>query len=230
MSRHNHPAVFSVPQLYRFYRQLFAQLGPQHWWPGRTRFEVIIGAILTQNTNWINVEKTLRNLRRASALTPQELARLPQTELTRLLRPSGYFRQKARKLRHFLHLLQQHYQGLLSRMFRAPTARLRTELLAVNGIGEETADSILLYAGRRPVFVIDSYTRRILHRHRLARANAPYWQLQRLFEANLPRDPQLYNEYHALLVAVGKRYCHRREPDCRACPLRPELEKPYETA
>jgi len=112
-------------------------------------------------------------------------------------------------------------------MFRAPTARLRAELLAVNGIGEETADSILLYAGRRPVFVIDAYTRRILHRHRLASSAAPYRRLQKLFEDNLPRDAQLYNEYHALLVAVGKRYCHRRAPDCAACPLGPELERSY---
>lgn len=230
MPRHERPAVFSVPQLYRFYRHLFAHLGPQHWWPGRTRFEVILGAILTQNTNWVNVEKTLRNLRRASSLGPRGLARLPQAELARLLRPSGYFRQKARRLGHFLDFLQQRYQGSLSQMFRAPTARLRAELLALNGIGEETADSILLYAGRRPVFVIDAYTRRILQRHRLACSDAPYRQLQKLFEDHLPRDPQLYNEYHALLVAVGKRYCHRLQPACRTCPLGPELEKPYGTA
>jgi len=223
----HYPAVFSVPQLYRFYHHLFAHFGPQHWWPGRSRFEVIVGAILTQNTNWANVEKALRNLRRASALSPRGLARLSRTELARLLRPAGYFRQKTRKLAHFVRFLRQRYQGSLSQMFRTPTARLRAELLAVNGVGEETADSILLYAGRRPVFVIDAYTRRILHRHRLVSSAVSYRGLQKLFEDNLPHDAQLYNEYHALLVAVGKRYCHQRAPDCTACPLGPELEKSY---
>ncbi len=212
--------------LRRFFHRLRRHFGPQRWWPARTRFEVVVGALLTQNASWANVEKALANLRRANALTPRRLRRLPAARLLRLLRPSGYFRQKARYLRHFLRHLERRYGGSLERMFRRRTESLREELLGLPGVGEETADSILLYAAGRPVFVIDAYTRRVLGRHGLAPARAPYAALQDFFERHLPLDATLYNEYHALLVAVGKTYCHRENPDCGACPLGVELELP----
>jgi endonuclease-3 related protein len=182
-----------------------------------------VGAILTQNTGWANVEKALRNLHQASVLAPRRLAGLSQEHLHSLLQPSGYFRQKARTLSTFLEYLGTRYRHSLQRMFRTPTAQLHDELLRLRGIGKETADSILLYAGDRPVFVIDAYTRRILLRHGLAAPDATYEALQGLFLSQLPRRAKLFNEYHALLVAVGKHYCHRRQPDCSQCPLGPEL-------
>jgi endonuclease-3 related protein len=210
--------------LRRYYRRLYRHFGPQHWWPGRTRFEVILGALLTQNTAWANVEKALGNLRREAGLSPEKLAHVPAPKLARWLRPSGYFRQKARAVRGFLHHLNNHYRGSLGRLLGRPTAELRHELLSLRGIGPETADSILLYAAGRPVFVIDAYTRRVLARHGLARAGASYAELQEFFHRHLPADAGLFNEYHALLVAVGKSYCHSRNPNCAACPLGPELE------
>lgn len=215
------------PVLRRYYRRLYRHFGPQHWWPARTRFEIILGALLTQNTSWANVEKALENLRRDSLLSLATLLRLPPARLAPRLRPSGYFRQKTRTVRRFLSHLQQRYQGSLNRLLGRPTDALRTELLTLAGIGEETADSILLYAARRPVFVIDAYTRRVLARHGLASATASYSELQNLFHRNLPRNPKLFSEYHALLVAVGKHYCHRKEPNCARCPLGVELEPPH---
>lgn len=209
----------------RYYRRLYRHFGPQRWWPAPTRFEVVLGALLTQNTSWLNVEKALGNLRRARALAPAKLARLSAARLAVLLRPSGYFRQKARAVRDFLLHLQKHHGGSLARLFRRPAPALREELLQLRGIGEETADSILLYATGRPVFVIDAYTRRVLGRHGLAPEEASYRELQEFFHASLPADARLFNEYHALLVAVGKTYCHRQSPDCPACPLGPELER-----
>lgn len=210
--------------LRRYYKLLYGRFGPQHWWPGRTRFEVILGALLTQNTAWSNVEKAIRNLRREASLSPAGLARVPAPRLARLLRPSGYFRQKTRAVRGFLHYLNNHYHGSLDRLLVRPTGELRSELLSLRGIGPETADSILLYAAGRPVFVIDAYTRRILSRHGLADESASYTELQDFFHRHLPADARLFNEYHALLVAVGKNYCHVRHPDCAACPLGTELE------
>lgn len=210
--------------LRRYYRRLYRHFGPQHWWPAQTRFEVILGALLTQNTSWANVEKALDNLRHKGLLSPGKLSRPSAARLERLLRPSGYFRQKARAVRHFLGHLQRRYDGSLRRLLARPAVELRDELLGLNGIGEETADSVLLYAAGRPVFVIDTYTRRVLSRHGLARETAHYGELQNVFHRTLPRNTELFNEYHALLVAVGKRYCHRQAPDCNACPLGPELE------
>lgn len=215
--------------LRRYYRRLNRHFGSQHWWPARTHFEVILGALLTQNTSWGNVEKALANLRRARVLSPAKLHALSAFRLARLLRPSGYFRQKARTVRRFLSHLHRHYSGSLACLLRRPTAELRQELLALSGIGEETADSILLYAAGRPVFVIDAYTRRILSRHRLAPEKAPYGDLQDLFHRHLLRDRALFNQYHALLVAAGKKYCHREQPDCGACPLGIELESSHGT-
>lgn len=214
----------SGPPLLRFYRRLLRHFGPQRWWPARTRFEMILGAFLTQNTAWTNVERALSNLRRAGALSLRRLRRVPPRRLGRLLRPAGYYRQKSAYLQHFLRHLENRHRGSLPRFLRQPTTALREELLSLRGIGEETADSILLYAAGRPTFVIDAYTRRVMERHGLAPAPTSYGDLQDLFHRHLPADTALFNEYHALLVAVGKTYCHRAEPNCRACPLGVELE------
>ncbi|MBS1841764.1 MAG: endonuclease III domain-containing protein [Acidobacteria bacterium] len=208
-----------APPLEEYFRKLFDAHGPQHWWPGRSRFEIIIGAILTQSTSWTNVETAVRNLRAARLLTPLAIENIPLAKLAMLIRPSGYFRQKAKKLKTFTQFLFSAYGGSLTRMFRTPTPALRDQLLSVHGIGPETADSILLYAGEHSVFVIDAYTRRILERHGLATPAHSYEDLRSLFESNLPRDPQLFNEFHALIVRTGKHYCRKTSPACTACPL-----------
>jgi endonuclease-3 related protein len=207
------------PELQPYFETLRASLGPQHWWPARTPFEVIVGAILTQNTNWTNVERAINNLRREKLLTPAAMARVNLRHLERLVRSSGYFRQKARKLKEFVHFLRCEYGGSLARMFRTPTEQLRERLLAVHGIGPETADSILLYAGGHRVFVVDAYTKRILARHGLAHEKTGYEEVRTLFESSLPRDAALYNEFHGLIVNVGKNWCRTRNPRCECCPL-----------
>jgi len=172
-------------RLQEFYLELARLWGPQHWWPARTRFEVIVGAYLTQNTAWTNVEKALHNLRTQGRLSVQGIRSASLSELEALVRPSGYFRQKARRLQTFVAFLDQRYAGSLSRMFGQPTEQLRPELLALNGVGPETADSILLYAGNHPVFVIDAYTRRILDRHGILREDSGYEEFRRRFEKAL---------------------------------------------
>jgi endonuclease-3 related protein len=221
------PKAELAPVLSRYYDAMSSTLGPMRWWPAKTPFEVIVGAILTQNTAWTNVEKAIDNLRQVKLLTPAALAHVSQPRLARLIRSSGYFRQKARKLKAFVGFLRRGYGGSLARMFRQPTAALREELLGVHGIGPETADSILLYAGNHPVFVVDAYTRRILTRHGVMSEKSAYEEIRLLFETNLPRDPKLWNEYHALVVNVGKNWCRNRNPRCEECPLRPFL--PAET-
>jgi len=217
------PAPVPRPELERYYQTLFSALGPQRWWPARTPFEVIVGAILTQNTGWTNVERAIANLRRERLLTPAALERVDRRRLERLIRSSGYFRQKARKLKEFVRFLRSEFGGSLARMFRTPTEELRERLLAVHGIGRETADSILLYAGGHGVFVVDAYTHRILARHGLAGKNAKYEEIRALFEVSLPRDPATFNEFHGLIVNVGKNWCRTREPRCHECPLQPFL-------
>jgi len=217
-----------VPQLGTYYDALFRAHGSQHWWPGRTRFEVIIGAILTQNTSWSNVERAIAEMRRAKVLSAAALERVPLARLGKLIRSSGYFRQKARKLKEFVRYLRVHHGGSLDRMFQTTTSELREQLMNVHGIGPETADSILLYAGKHPVFVVDAYTRRILERHNLASGRESYEEIRALVERNLPTEPALFNEFHALIVHVGKHFCHRREPDCQHCALRPFLPGPAE--
>lgn len=202
-----------------YYEALYDHLGPQNWWPARTPFEVIVGAILTQNTSWTNVERAIANLRRASLLTPRALERVPFSRLASLIRSSGYFRQKAKKLKAFVRFLRAEYSGSLARMFRTSTPELREKLLAVHGIGPETADSILLYAGHKPVFVVDAYTRRILSRHGWVPEDVSYEELRSKIESALPRDVSRYNEFHALLVMAGKNWCRTREPRCSECPL-----------
>ena len=211
-------------RLLTIYHHLYRQFGPQGWWPGRSRFEVIVGAILAQNTNWGNVEKAIRRLRRARVLTPTAMSALSRRRLANLIRPAGYFAVKAGRLHNFLAFLRMRYGGSLTRMFREELETTREALLQVSGIGPETADSILLYAGNMPVFVVDAYTKRIFSRHRMISPHTTYHELQSLFMNNLPQDASLYNEYHALLVAVGKSHC-RTNPRCDTCPLRWDLEQ-----
>lgn len=205
--------------LREFYEEMSAALGPMRWWPAKTPFEVIVGAILTQNTAWTNVKLALANLRQQRLLTPRAMARVPQAKLARLIRSSGYFRQKAKKLKAFLEFLESDFGGSLKGMFATPTPELRDKLLAVHGIGPETADSILLYAGRHPIFVVDAYTKRMLARHSVISEKASYDEVQQLFMRYLPADKQHFNEYHALIVNVGKKWCRARAPRCAECPL-----------
>lgn len=169
-----------------YYRTLFSAWGRQHWWPAQSRFEVIVGAYLTQNTSWVNVERALHSLRQARRLSVSGIRRTPQPKLERLIRSAGYFRQKAQRLKTFVHFLDESYGGSLARMFAQPTEKLRDELLALNGVGPETADSILLYAGNHPVFVVDAYTRRILERHQIISPRTDYDEIRDLFERALP--------------------------------------------
>lgn len=213
-----------TPSLLTYYNVLAEKLGPLHWWPAKTPFEVIVGAILTQNTAWTNVERALANLRRERLLSPLAIEKVSLRHLQELVRSSGYFRQKAKKLKAFVHFLRREYGGSLARMFRTPTDVLRERLLGVHGIGPETADSILLYAGRKDVFVVDAYTKRILTRHGWAGEKTRYEEMQALFEKNLPRDASVYNELHAQFVQVGKNWCRPQEPRCSECPLEKFLE------
>jgi endonuclease-3 related protein len=200
------------------YDRLYAAYGPQHWWPGDSAFEVIVGAILTQSAAWTNVEKALNNLKVAGALSPEAIDELPQGELARLVRPSGYYNAKARKLKAFVTLLDRGYGGDFETMLTAPTEELREALLSTHGLGPETADSILLYAAGRPVFVIDAYTRRTFSRLGFAPERDTYDGWQGLFVESLPLSAPLFNEYHALIVRLGKGAC-RKQPLCRDCPL-----------
>ena len=206
-------------QLTVIYRALYGYYGPQHWWPGDTPLEVMVGAVLTQNTAWSNVEKALENLKQERLLTLKRLHALPLAKLAGLIRPSGYYNIKARRLKHLLEFIQKNYGGVLSRMFADDGESLRTRLLSVNGIGPETADSILLYAAGKPYFVVDAYTKRVLSRHCFVAADADYQKVQRLFMEILPNEEALFNEYHALIVRVGKDFCRKSEPPCGKCPL-----------
>lgn len=187
------------------YDRLFSVYGPQYWWPAETPFEVMVGAVLTQNTAWSNVEKAIGNLSDAGALHLEQLLAIPDAELAALIRPSGYFNIKTRRLKNLCHWLQE--QGGQEKLRCRNTPELRKSLLSVNGIGPETADDILLYAFDRPVFVIDAYTRRFFTRLGLIRGNENYESLRELFEQSLPADVALYNEYHALIVRHAKEPC-----------------------
>lgn len=208
------------------YHTLFRAFGPQGWWPARTPFEVVVGAILTQSVAWTNVERAIANLKAAGLLTPDALETAPAGLIASHIRPAGYFNAKARKLKAFLDFLRHEHGGALASLFDQPLSRARPQLLAVWGVGPETADSILLYAGGLPTFVVDAYTGRILARLGLLGPQGdppapppPYETLRGLFQDNLPADPVLFNEYHALLVALGKDYCRKTSPRCAACPL-----------
>jgi endonuclease-3 related protein len=237
-----------------YYRELMATWGPQDWWPAYTRFEVIVGAFLTQNTAWVNVERALRQLREEGVLNLDGIRRTPVPKLAEMIRSSGYFRQKAQRLKNFVTYLDSNYGGSLERMFAQPTDKLREELLALNGVGPETADSILLYAGGHPVFVVDAYTRRIFERHGLITSKAGYEDLRQLVEGALqqglpaaedppPTSPlpgrrrhkfvvrrattaaRTFDEFHALLVQAAKHHCRKAEAICAGCPLEQFLNK-----
>lgn len=205
--------------LLKIYHKLYSFYGPQNWWPGDTPFEVAVGAILTQNTNWSNVEKAIRNLKAEKMLSAHAMYKLPVERLAGLIRPAGYFNVKAKRLLSFLDFLMKDYGGSMKRMQKETTGTLREKLLAVNGIGPETADSILLYALDKPVFVIDAYTKRALSRHGILEYNASYDEYQELFHREFDQDLRLYNEFHALFVMVGKDYC-KPKPRCETCPLK----------
>jgi endonuclease-3 related protein len=205
--------------LREIYDALDAAYGDQRWWPGETPFEIAVGAILTQNTAWPNVEKAIANLKSAGLLESASLSRLAASEIAPLIKPAGYYNVKAARLRAFLDFLWKEYGGDVAAMAREELPEVRPKLLAVRGIGPETADSILLYACGLPTFVVDAYTHRVLHRHGLADEAAAYDELKELFEGNLEADAALFNRYHALLVRVGRERCRRREPRCAGCPL-----------
>ena len=210
------------------YRALLAAHGPRDWWPGETPFEVMVGAVLTQRTNWGNVEKAIGALKRAGALGPRALAAMEPERLQQLIRPAGYYRQKTARLRALARwLVDRSNGGGLRALERVPTDELHAELLGIRGIGPETADSILLYALGRPTFVVDAYTKRVVVRHGLLDEACGYEELQDLFESSLPDDVELFKDYHAQLVELGKRCC-RTTPRCAQCPARPLLGDPLE--
>ena len=200
------------------YDRLMACYGPQQWWPGETDLEMMAGAVLTQNTNWKNVEKAIENLKSKGLLTVGALYNMSVEDLAREIRPAGYYNVKARRLINLIQFIKDQYGEDLSGFSAGETWKLREGLLSVNGVGPETADSILLYAARRPVFVIDAYTHRILKRHGMSEEQATYDELQELFMDHLPEDQELFSEFHALIVQTGKNYC-KRKPLCPECPL-----------
>jgi len=198
--------------------RLFAHFGPQHWWPGETPFEIMLGAVLTQNTSWRNVSMVIESLRREGLLSFDALEALPLEVLAEKIRPSGYYNQKAKRIKGLFAAIRAE-SGDLEAFFAQSTHTLREKLLAIKGIGPETADSITLYGAGKPVFVVDAYTYRILLRHDLIAEDAGYEEIQDLFLGKLPTDAQLFNEYHALLVRLAKEYCKKTNPLCDGCPL-----------
>lgn len=201
------------------YKRLFNHFGPRHWWPAETALEVIVGAILTQQVAWRNVETAIANLKRRNVFDPVSLLAVPDEELWELIRPTRFFRQKVARLKDLCRVVMEEFDGDLSAFLAQEPNALRTRLLAIRGIGKETADSIVLYAAKQPVFVIDSYTHRIFSRLGLTTGSESYDALQEQFVKNLPRDVGLFNEYHALIVALGHHICFNRNPDCARCPL-----------
>ena len=205
------------------YNRLVTHLGPSHWWPGDSPLEVMVGAILTQNTTWSNVERAIGRLKAEGALSVSFLYQVDETVLSEWIRPAGYYRIKAGRLKNFFDFYVREYQGQTKKIKTQPLEFLRPQLLSVKGIGPETADSILLYALGMPTFVVDAYTHRIFFRHQLIDEDIGYEELRAYFMDCLPSDPQLYNEYHALLVRLGKEYCKKKIPRCEECPLK-EME------
>jgi endonuclease-3 related protein len=207
-----------VKELAVIYHRLLSFFGEQGWWPAETPFEVMVGAILTQNTAWRNVEHAIARLKEAGVLTPEGLHRIPERRLARLIRPAGYYNVKAKRLKALIAFLTREYGGDLQRMFRERLAPLRERILMVKGVGPETADSILLYAGEKPIFVIDAYTKRILSRHGMILDGASYSAIQDLFMESLPANVAQYKEYHALFVRLAKTFC-KTKPQCAGCPM-----------
>ncbi len=203
----------------KIYNKLHRAYGPRHWWPGETPFEVMVGAILTQNTSWKNVEIAIQKLKEKKVLDVRAIHHLKRDQLAALIKSSGYFRIKADRLKTFVNFLVENYDGELERLKKERVETLRQNLLGVKGIGPETADSILLYGLKKPIFVVDAYTKRILSRHGIIPENASYDEVQTLFMHHLPHDEELFNEYHALLVHLGKTLC-KKIPRCDRCPLK----------
>jgi len=205
--------------LLKIHKSLYNYFGPLNWWPGDSPFEIMVGAILTQNTSWSNVEKAINNLKKGNLLDLQKLYRINQEELAQLIKPSGYYNIKAQRLKNFVTFFLEEFDGSLKNMFSGDGEELRKKLLKVKGIGPETADSILLYAGRKPYFVVDAYTKRIFSRHKLITEDDTYHQIQEFFSRNLDSDVELFNEFHAQIVILGKTICTSKNPDCSKCPI-----------
>ena len=205
--------------LLKIYKKLYRCFGPQNWWPGDNPFEIAVGAILTQNTNWGNVEQAIQNLKEHAVFSVDGIYGLSVRELASLIKPAGYFNVKAQRLRSFLEFLSNDYHGRMTNMMLEDADHLRARLLQVHGIGPETADSILLYALEKPLLVIDAYTKRVLSRHGIMASEKSYDEFQALFHNSLKRDVRQYNEYHALFVRVGKTFCKKSKPLCEKCPL-----------
>ncbi len=205
-------------KLIDMYKRMFSFFGPQRWWPAEDPFEIMVGAVLTQNTNWKNVEKAIRNLKERGVLDIKNLYHIPEKELSYIIRPAGYYNIKARRLKALVSHIYEIYGGDISRFFSLDLPSLRSELLSIKGIGPETADSIILYAAQKPIFVVDAYTYRIMKRHGMIYDEISYDELQEMFMKNLPADVKLFNEFHALIVETGKQFCKKR-PVCEKCPL-----------
>ncbi len=205
--------------LMEIYHKLFKTYGPRHWWPGETPFEVMVGAILTQNTSWRNVERAIQELKHRGVLNAKGMHQLRKSQLAPLIRSSGYYRIKAERLKAFVRFYFEEYNGDIEKMGEERLPVLRRKLLGVNGIGPETADSIILYGLNKPIFVVDAYTKRILSRHGMISGSLSYEEIQRLFMKHLPPNKKLFNEYHALLVHLGKTLC-KKVPRCDVCPLK----------
>ena len=212
------------PNLLAIYERLYSSFGPSGWWPGETPLEVIVGAILTQNTSWRNVEQALARLKEEGALSVGGLTPIGEAQLAEWIRPAGYYRIKARRLKNFFRFLQEEYQGRIEALIEQPLEKLREQLLGIQGVGPETADSILLYALGKPTFVVDTYTHRIFSRHHLVPEETDYEELRSYFLEALPEEVPLFNEFHALIVRTGKTYCRKKAPLCGDCPLG-DLEK-----
>ena len=207
-----------MASLEQVFQRLLDHFGPQRWWPADTPFEVMVGAVLTQNTSWNNVKPVLARLRDDELLSPAAMHRATEAEIAERIRSSGYYRQKSRRLKSLARFVMTRHGGSLEAMFSIDLGRLRSQLLSVHGIGPETADSILLYAGQKPAFVVDAYTARMMVRHQWIEPEADYHQIQSRFVESLPVDVALYNEFHALIVQLGKEFC-RKQPICAGCPL-----------
>ena len=205
--------------LFDIYTVLYDHFGPQHWWPGDTPFEVMVGAVLTQNTNWNNVSRAIANLKEDNLLSLPALVELPIEVLAEKIRPAGYYNLKAGRLKNLLNCINDRFEGRVDDFLAQDAETLRRVLLKVKGIGPETADSIILYAAEKLSFVIDAYTHRILFRHGLLAEDDGYHEIQELFHSSLPAEVPLYNEYHALLVRLGKEFCKKTNPRCETCPL-----------
>lgn len=206
--------------LLELYSRLFEAFGPRYWWPGDSGFEVAVGAILTQNTAWRNVTKAIKNLKDKGLLSPEALYHVPVEDLASVIRPAGYYNIKAQRLKHFMQFLFRESAGNLDRLLAEDLDTLRSKLLSINGIGPETADSILLYAGNKTTFVVDTYTKRILFRHSLIPEEASYDEVRNFFMDCLKPDAAMFNEYHALIVHLGHAFCLKKNPKCSGCPAK----------